>query len=792
MDWFSELNGLTQTAGQNKPDATDWFGQLNGTAPAQDAQKPSAPKGNIISRAVDAIKGKHDPAYAHVPTFDEGGFSTVTSGLVGKLTGQDDKAYGDILSKSLGDRFKRRITDANGYDIIEYTDDKGQIKQGYVNKPGLDTEDVSRGLFQAIPYAIGGMVTGGLMKGAPAALRVPAQMGTAGSTSVVGDIAAMGVGSEQGVDKTKAVTAAAGAGLFEMLPSRAAMATIGGLGGGAYGVSQGSDTPGHAYDPGNVLAKTGIGSAAGLAASLMARRVFGMSPGTYAQGGKLTPQGERAAIEGGVEPKDLQGLVADEFAKTYAKTRDASQAAVGATQSYFKIPASRGQMTKDPQRLMEEKAMRQGLYGDNAKSVMQEFDQNQSRAIGNAAFGDTAAFGTTGAADAQSVAGLIAPHRFGKAPVADIGAGIREGVAQSREAAKMAEREAWKGATEIKPSQEALDLLPQVIRRDLGELGIPVNANTPNAEKMVGVLRDYRAGKAPTAGDEFIPEMKGQNVDQIRRSLGAMSRDKTLTPTDKAASEGVYRAFNKWIGEAADAGHFPAETVAAMRAGRQVSAEVKGLFEPRQGASLTPGGKRLQQVMQGADTPEGIISGLIGDVSMKGLPKAGSYEALENLKSALWKFGDKEIGQQTWNDIRLAYWQRIALGKNGDVLTPARILENIKLAEKNQGSIYKLLMEPMERSEISKFKRALEGVVWKDPNPSGTATAVAIFSKQFLDKLMQSMPLVRTAYQMSGIPKAMGTVAANKAVSQKVREVAPSLGPVGGGTGSILDFMRSE
>ena len=60
----------------------------------------------------------------------------------------------------------RRFKDANGYEIIEHRGPDGKPAMAYVNKPGLDFNDVSRGVVGAVPYVASGGALGSMGKGA--------------------------------------------------------------------------------------------------------------------------------------------------------------------------------------------------------------------------------------------------------------------------------------------------------------------------------------------------------------------------------------------------------------------------------------------------------------------------------------------------------------------------------------------------------------------------------------------------------------------------------------------------
>jgi hypothetical protein len=123
------------------------------------------------------------------------------------LFGASDNQLADQLKTQLGDRFIRQETDENGYPIMVFKDQSGQERRGYVNKPGLDAQDVLRGGLGSLPYM--GTGAAGVAAGAGRGLLANAalQGGAAAATSAAGDVAQIPLGSEQGIEGEKAAAA---------------------------------------------------------------------------------------------------------------------------------------------------------------------------------------------------------------------------------------------------------------------------------------------------------------------------------------------------------------------------------------------------------------------------------------------------------------------------------------------------------------------------------------------------------------------------------------------------------
>ena len=267
-----------QTAG------TDYAASLLGGAPAAPLKPPADPNAEPdaptwLGRRKQDILGKQDPRFADVGAYSGDNLKRLGAGMVT----HDDAAYGDIIKGTLGDRLIRTFKDANGYDLIEYRGegaDADKAYRAYINKPGLDRFDVSRGLAATAPLALGGGAGGALLQGAGLGTRAAAQGGIAALTSLGQDAIASTQGSQQGYDLGRA-------GIF----------AAGGAAGEAVGAA--------------VKPFMDKWTAAG-----------------FVKNGALTPEGEAAVKAAGLDPANVKGRIAEEFAKTYAKTGDKAASAL--------------------------------------------------------------------------------------------------------------------------------------------------------------------------------------------------------------------------------------------------------------------------------------------------------------------------------------------------------------------------------------------------------------------------------------------------------------------------------
>ena len=163
--------------------------------------------GNAPSWWQKNITGVEDPKFGKLPSvYSQHPQDLQNATALAATLGASDNQMADIVQKHLGDKFLSREKDANGYDVFTTRGPDGQAQKGYLNRPGFDMEDVSRGIHGTLPYALAGGAAGALF-GAGRGLLANSviQGGTGMVTSAAGDVAQMPLGSEQGIEAEKAL-----------------------------------------------------------------------------------------------------------------------------------------------------------------------------------------------------------------------------------------------------------------------------------------------------------------------------------------------------------------------------------------------------------------------------------------------------------------------------------------------------------------------------------------------------------------------------------------------------------
>jgi hypothetical protein len=713
---------------------------------------------SLFRKGYDAIAGRQDPAYAGLKTFDEEMFAegnksvTRQTGLSAFMN-PDDAAYGDIMKDAIGDRFIGKEKDKHGYDIIVFKGTDGATKKAYVNKPGLDADDVGRGVVGALPFVAAGGGVGAAVKGAGVGLRALAQGAAGAGTSLATDAGAMAFGSEQGVDPWKA-------------------ALVGGAG--------------------------AVGEAAATPIGALWRR-FVTVPGLFDRSAnKLTDKGVQAAKIAGIDPDELAGKIGEEFAKAYAKSP--KDVATELAKSRGGIQATRGQRLKDPERLLKEEGMRRGIYGEAAKAEMRAFDEKQAAQVRRAAVGeidDIPGSAVPAGKVEPGVATTLAPGRLpNELDTVTLGGGIQRGLQSAKDAAKATEREAWDSVTDMLPKPEALKMLPDAIGGRLGALATDVDqVNTPIAHRMATMLESYMKGTPQKQELGVLGSSSGvTTIDAMRRRLGhAVGAAKE--PADRMMAGRIYEGFNDWIDTAAEQALIAGkpEAAAALRSARGVSREVKDLLAPRDTkGQQTAAARILGDVIDKSDSAEGVVARLFGGGPSANIQR-GEIEALTRMKALLGKHGDGNAAQSTWNDVRAAYWMRLVQDKKGDLYSPKVMLNNIKTALKNQQTVVGTLYDKPEIRKIAELVRQLETITYKDPNPSGSSYGIASFAKEFFKTIFNALGLnsapaqlaLGAAGKFTGLADAAGKVAAKRATSQTVTPKRPNIGGLFSGAGAV-------
>ena len=625
---------------------------------------------------VGAVRGQQDPAFADVPGFTGRGIrdrESATKIAQAKVLGVSDEVFGRLIKDALGDRITNVETDKFGQEVITYTDDDGQQRREFINKPGLTGQDIDRVIQNSLPFLIGGGAVGAATRGAGLLARVGAQ--------TVGQI----------------------------------------------GVSAGQDIAADApLDPGKAVA-AGAGGAIGELAAPVIRGlvdVFRNNKGLITPGGEFTKRGIQALRDAEVDPAQatdqLKALLS---APDVVKSADDVQAVMRAQQEEFGISSSLGQRTGIPAELSIEEQARKGLLGQRAKDVATEFDQTQREQIIAAVNRETEQFGA-----GIDAAAPVTPGEAGER----LQTGLRSEIATQEAGISKAFGEV--DIPSVFPEgipETNFDDLAAGINQQLGTRTI--TTQTPAAADAVTLLENFAKGEALQPQQAFLARgaestriaAPKQNFDDVRRALNTKVGE-AANATDRGATLAIKRGYNEWIEELADGALESAnpEQFAKLQSAIGLTAKVKQLFKSQ--GPKDAGGKILEKIAEGTDSPEGAIQALFQS-GFKGAPKAGAVNAAKRLKTAL-----EKNQPEAWHAIRQALWLKMARTKNLFSADPAitrqgldtsigQINRNITDAFDNQKSLLDVIYSPEEQKQMLKFAATVRRAQSVNPNPSGTA-----------------------------------------------------------------------
>lgn len=674
---------------------------------------------------VNNVMGRKDPRVGDLPSirselereYETGAapqnFKAYWKTALGAALTADDEAQGNIVKSALGDRFIGLEKDAHGAVIVNYRDAGGLPKKAYVNRPGLEGEDIRDFIGQMAPYALMGRMVGGVAPG-NGLMGMTGQGLGAGAVSLLQDTGAFLMGSEKAPDPTKA-------------------GVVGTLTAGVHGL---------APIVGNLWRK------------------FVTEPGLFNRSsGQLTPRGVEAAQKAGINPEDMTREISERFAQEYART--GSNPVVGrsvATQK-FDIPVSRGELTKLPNILADEENMFRGNRGQAAQDIIKGHRDLQAQRIANAVGGD----GPT------SIARQIAPSRgTGNVAPVNIGENIQGSLQAARTTAKQIEDEAWAKVGPVYGSEPAFNALPRFTTEALAEMAPSVTKDTtPMTHRMLEILRKVKAGEPMHEADEFLGGAMQPELDTVRRSL--LSMMKGAEGADKQAAGRVYGAYNKWLQSMeeqfllnADRGSYE-----AMRAARDATAGWRGIFSERdfRGAS-EPSRRIVQNILDKTDSPEGIVRQLFG-VTPDAAIRPGAVDAVRLIKRGVQTYLPEDQAKAVVDDLKLGYWLNLTKQGTGAVKSPTMLAQNIDKALQKQPTVIRELFDPDDVKLMRLFSAAMKDVSYKPPNPSGTSYNVAQFAGQAIKAFVQSLLVAE-----GPLAKAIGMVVASTPVLNTFRDIA--------------------
>jgi hypothetical protein len=496
----------------------------------------------------------------------------------------------------------------------------------YVNKPGVSQADLFQISSQIAAFA---PAAGASSLATSFLTRIGILVPATAATSAALDLGAEALGSEQGVDATRAVV-------------------------------------------------TGVTAGAAEAVAPLAARAWRAIRGTPAlfddATGQLTDKGRRAAVAAGLDPNKMGDDLARMFADEAADATGGTGAAARLRGKEFGIPMTRGQATGDFDRLAREEATRHGAFGQKAGAIVREFDDAQQQAM-QAARGrvqSTIGGGETRIARPAQAGDIVTEGLQGRAATA------RGAVDAAYEAAR---------GTDARISADGLRGLWRRMAESVSDYGLDPQLH-PAATRA---LRNFRSIEAQTrrgARSGRITAVALKRLETERRKLGNLI-DAAANKADRGALVRIKREFDGWIDDAVDNALFSGDAAALdlLKEARSARTRFGEMFEPRN--ARDEAGRIMQRIIGEERSPEEVTSYIFGkgrlgsrDVSARVLRRLKEVvgegsEEWQALREAGWLKLSKEIGQDTFSPTKYRNNVNRALDEARSVLdelyTPAEL-----------------------------------------------------------------------------------------------------------------------
>ncbi len=515
--------------------------------------------------------------------------------------------------------------------------------------------------------------------------------------------------------------------------------------------------------------------------------------------GRLTPEAVEKAKAMGLDPDAMQGRLAEEFAKDLKTGGPYEEIAARARGREFNLKPSKGQMTKHPDQLSLEEEMRRNLLGEEATRVIDAFDKTQKDAIEKAI--------------RNQIGGRLSPFAPGTEP-ATLGQAISGAMRQEQKAMKRQANKLWDDTGPMYPSDVGFNMMRPNMRKALDSADIRPTKDMPATSQIMNLLEQYRRGEVPDAAFVMLANKReGLTLDDVRRRVRQLADSADIAGGDKKAAEALYGGYLGWIDDLAvtSALHGAPDAAVKLKAATGFYKDFKQLFAPRKGRKLTPAAKIIEQVTENADTPERVIDTIFGAGGPLVRPKPGTVPALHNMRKILQKNSPRD-----WDNLRLAYWARIAQDKRGHVLSPGKLRNNIEAAMENQASAMNALYSKAEIGEIRRLGQSLDDLVTKPLNPSGSSYEIRRLNERFRKdsiakttlRAMQQREtfakhnfLMARVYQvlakklpvsLFGSRDIVGGTLARRATDPKLPRRLPSSWGIGGAAGEPAQDIREE
>jgi len=555
----------------------------------------------------------------------------------------DENAVADVVKEQVPGA--QSSTDDYGNVIIRFTQGELAGSQVFVNPPGFDSTDITS-------------VVGEIVKAVPAAkwanmastwlMRAVRAMVGEGATQVAGDVAAGGLGSEQGID-----------------PIKAGLAGVGGA----------------------------MGQVAGDALSKWVRRhIFTRQ---YFRNGVLTEKGKRAAQKAGLDPTEIDQRLGAALADELSLGRDPTTAANTALGRRFGVTSmTAGLKTLNVPQLEREAAL-QGRPG--ASGVMSAAVRRQKQQVGEAV---------------DELEGTIAGTYPVAPTVVDAGAVVREGMERQRNDLLRQISTAYDNLlgrnAEFMGTPDDIADFSQAIRSIANDYDID-EILTPGSARIVTLLGELQANIARATkkrGYELPPrDMARVMLDEmmlLRKKIGA---NINRIPKDRAGDKGLaiqlQRQYDEMLDDVVDRALFEGDDMlfGDWQQARRLRKELTDRFGERLGRVEDEAGRIVEKIFR-TDADAGQVANYILGAGRLGGAKL-SAKIVARLGESLGKESEAFVAIKS-----MALKKMLRPGSRD--LTISSMSKNLREAREGNPDLWKALWTEEDRVLLKQFENLVD------------------------------------------------------------------------------------
>lgn len=453
--------------------------------------------------------------------------------------------------------------------------------------------------------------------------------------------------------------------------------------------------------------------------------------------GSLTPEGQQAARNAGLDPGQASQALQREFGLAAEQALRPAQAVPVAEAQSLPVPVNlrRGQVTLDPDQQMFETQAAKGVYGQLAGETIRGSDEAQQAALR----GNIPAIAT----------------RVGGGQVQELG----QGVAQAQRVLATAEQASRARVRQLYESARATNGDAFILGRNVGESlvgirqGLEAEGFTAAAAGRVHNIINGAAEDLARVADDVgrEPNISVGNLFGVRQQLSALSR--SSDQVEATAAGHAKRALDNWLNTALDEDLIQGDRAVVelwRRAilGRREHARhfQAGDFVEKLTARARDGSGELKL------DPQAAVNLIFGRSETGFTSQSGMVRGLTRLRNQLGE------NSQAWRALKEEAFLRFARSGEGATTPTGRDFSGANFAKAWESALAKspgtmrLLFTNEERNLISQFARVARRVttnVRGGANSSNTSAGVAqIVRRLWLSSVMGP----RMAAFLEGVP----------------------------------------